>query len=216
MSLFLPMPRFCDITETVVVRSLKTGVSTTVRAATQINPGKSETGFLASTSVPHVKTIWFLPMISRLTPQRGDRIIDRFGRVWIIVEPVPYDRFDSWRCRTVHETLTPGPNDRADLLNAAGIVIAAGIDAVPLNRDQSAKTTETVNDETQVVSTVRSVEEKIVFQVKTHIDLAEAASCRRKGETVPYNVVAFENAPIHSDWGKLTVQRSVESLSVES
>lgn len=213
MSLFLPMPRFCDITETVVVRNLKTGASVTVRGATQINPGKSETGFLASTSVPHVKTIWFLPMIPGLTPLRGDRIIDRFSRVWIIVEPVPYDRFDSWRCRTVHETLTPGPNDRADLLNATGIVIAAGIDAIPFSGDQSAKSTETVNADTQAVTATRTVEKKIVFQVKTDIDLSVVTACRRKGETTPYDIIAFENAPSHSDWGKLTV-RKIQTVEI--
>lgn len=209
MSLYLPMSRFADIKETVTVSRPRSDWSVQVRDATQINPGKSETGFLASTSVPHIKTIWFLPMRPGVALSRGDRITDRFNRDWIIVEPIQYDRFDTWRCRSIHETLAPGPNDAADLLDAGQMLVARSIDAILYNRDQSVKRTETVSEDE--LTTVKTVEEKIVFQVKTAIDLTTVEYLRRKGENALYKVVACENAPVHSDWGRLTVQKIVSS-----
>lgn len=208
-----PMTQFSDFCETVTLVRPSSGQSMRIQKATQINPGKSETGFLASTSVPHVKTVWFLTARWGFEPQRGDRITDKTCRTWIIVEPVPYGRFNTWRCRCVHETLQPGPDDYADLFRMDSLngqtagqnqrltLVAPRIAAIVY--DQSQKS---VRDNGLPI---KKIDETIVFQVKTNADLTAADILRRKKDAAVYEIISRQFASLYSDWGQLTARRVV-------
>lgn len=209
MSLFYPMEDFSDFTETVTVSRPKAGWTKTVYRATKINPGRSETGFLASKKVPHIKTIWSIPTSVGIDLQRGDRVTDESGRMWIIVEPVRHERFRTFRCRCVCETLEPGPDDFIDLYrlesftdeSAAVTLVAANLVAVPYSQNWKTRRED--------VDTTKTVQDDLVFLVKTAIDLVAADVLRRKGDGAVYEILSTENAPLHSDWGELIVRRTV-------
>ena len=207
MSFFYPMSDFSDFTQTVTVARPSSGLSKVVTRATQLHPGKSETGFFTSKLIPHVKTIWFIPKSVGFELRRGDRVIDREGRNWIIVEPIPYDRFDTYRCRCVHETLTPGADDYIDLFRlesfgGAGeeaVTVAANIPAIVRSRNQ---TVERESDRP-----VKKLRDEIIFLVQSEIDLIRADILRRKGDRTLYEIISYETPPLHSDWGIITARR---------
>lgn len=207
MSFFYPMSDFSDFTQTVTVLQRLTGESKVVTRATQLHPGKSETGFFTSKKIPHVKSIWFIPKSVGIELQRGDRVIDREGRSWIIVEPIPYDRFDTYRCRCVYETLTPEADDYIDLFQlesfggalSEAVTVAANVPAIVSSR---VRTSERESDRP-----VKKLKDEILFLVKSEIDPVHADILRRKGDGSLYEIIVYETPPLQSDWGELTARR---------
>lgn len=211
MSFIFPMTDLSDFSETVTLLRPQTGWSERVGRAMRIHPGRSETGFRSSSEIPHIKIIWFLPDNLKLNPARGDRIVDSVGRNWIIIDPIPYERFSAFRCRCIHETLSPGPDDYVNLYRVESLTgqSDSGQKNVTLldHYVPAILHSQKWDNKRHAGIPIQTVQDEIVFWIKSDRDPTETDIVRWHRNGALYEIVSLTKPPIYSDWGILKVRR---------
>ncbi len=211
MSLSFSLTDLSDFNETVTLYRPETGWTQQVRHATRINPGRSETGFPIATGIPQIRIVWFLPTTIATDLKRGDRIIDKDNREWILFDAIPYSRFNSIRCRCIHESLSPGANDYINLYRTESLtgqtepgktnltLLASYVPAIIKSRHWKS--------ERPTALPFKNVQDEIEFWVKSTLDLTVTDLVRSHQNGELYEIVAQTKPSLYSDWGTLTVRR---------